>query len=82
MVGCDLQEAFTLSKRLREKVANHVIHADGKDISIKISIGVSELSGDMESLDSILNRADQALYLAKNLGRNRVEKSALEPSLR
>jgi diguanylate cyclase len=73
-VGCALQEAYSLSDRLREKVANHIIHAGGKDISIKISIGVSELSGNMENVDSILNRADQALYLAKNAGRNRVEK--------
>jgi diguanylate cyclase (GGDEF)-like protein/PAS domain S-box-containing protein len=81
-VGCDLQEAFTLSERLRERVANHVINADGKDISFKISIGVSELSGDMENLVSILNRADQALYLAKNAGRNRVGKSFPNPGIR
>jgi diguanylate cyclase (GGDEF)-like protein/PAS domain S-box-containing protein len=81
-VGCALQEAYSLSDRLRERVANHLIHAGGKDISIKISIGVSELSGNMENVDSILNRADQALYLAKNAGRNRVEKlSGSESSL-
>lgn len=80
MVECDLQKAFIVSERLRERVANHVISADGKDISIKISVGVAELSGDMESFESIMNRADQALYLAKNLGRNRVEKSSHESS--
>ena len=79
MVQCDLQKAFTVSERLRERIANHVISADGKDISIKISVGVAELSGDMESFESIMNRADQALYVAKKLGRNRVEKSSLGP---
>ena len=39
MVGCTLQEAFALSERIRERVANHVIQADSKDIRIKISIG-------------------------------------------
>lgn len=81
MVGCALQEAFTVSERLRAKVANHVIHANGHEISIKISIGVAELSGDEESWDSILNRADKALYLAKKAGRNRVEKSFKRPEL-
>jgi diguanylate cyclase (GGDEF)-like protein/PAS domain S-box-containing protein len=79
MVECDLQKAFTVSERLRERVANHVISIDGNDISIKISVGVAELAGDMESLESIMNRADQALYVAKKLGRNRVEKSSLGP---
>jgi diguanylate cyclase len=81
MVGCALQEAFIVSERLREKVANHNIFANGQDISIKISIGVAELSEDEESWDSILNRADKALYLAKNAGRNRVEKSSGRPDL-
>jgi diguanylate cyclase (GGDEF)-like protein len=79
MVQCDLQKAFTVSERLRKRIVNHVISADGKDISIKISVGVAELSGDMESFESIMNRADQALYVAKKLGRNRVEKASLGP---
>jgi diguanylate cyclase (GGDEF)-like protein len=80
MVDCDLQKAFAVSERLRDRVANHVIRAYGKDIRIKVSIGVAEVSGDMESFESIMHRADQALYLAKKLGRNRVEKSSLEPN--
>ncbi len=77
---CTLQEAYSLLERLRVKVANHVIQADNKEISIKISIGVSEFSGNRENVESILQRADQALYLAKNLGRNRVEKLSVTGS--
>jgi diguanylate cyclase (GGDEF)-like protein/PAS domain S-box-containing protein len=78
MAECDLQRAFAVSERLRERVANHVINANGQDIKLTISAGVAEMSGNRESLESIINRADQALYLAKGLGRNRVEKSSLE----
>jgi diguanylate cyclase (GGDEF)-like protein/PAS domain S-box-containing protein len=78
MVECDLQEAFTVSERLRERVMNHVIKADDQNINITISVGVAEISGDMESFESIINRADEALYLAKSLGRNRVEKALFE----
>jgi diguanylate cyclase (GGDEF)-like protein len=81
LVDCTLQEAYNVSERIREKVANHIMHANSQDISIKVSIGVAELSGDGESWDSVLNRADQALYLAKNAGRNRVEKLSLRPGL-
>jgi diguanylate cyclase (GGDEF)-like protein len=41
---------------------------------VTISIGVSSLKGDQPiSADSLLQLADQALYLAKDGGRNRVE---------
>jgi diguanylate cyclase (GGDEF)-like protein len=48
MIECDLQKAFAVSERLRERVANYVINTDGKDIGIMISVGVAELSGDMK----------------------------------
>jgi diguanylate cyclase (GGDEF)-like protein/PAS domain S-box-containing protein len=78
MIECDLQEAFTVSERLRERVMNHIIKADCQEINMTISVGVAELSEDVGSFESIFNRADEALYLAKSLGRNRVEKSPVE----
>jgi diguanylate cyclase (GGDEF)-like protein/PAS domain S-box-containing protein len=81
MVECDLEQAFAISERLRNRVANHVINANGRTINISISIGLSELSKiDLESFERLINRADHALYLAKSLGRNRVEKSCFESS--
>jgi diguanylate cyclase (GGDEF)-like protein/PAS domain S-box-containing protein len=82
LVDCALQEAYSVSERIREKVANYIMPVNSQDISIQVSIGVAELSGNGENWDSILNRADQALYLAKNAGRNRVEKSSLRPGLK
>jgi diguanylate cyclase (GGDEF)-like protein len=41
-------------------------------ISATVSIGVAELRGD-EPFESLLRRADRALYAAKDLGRNRVQ---------
>ncbi|WP_299018519.1 GGDEF domain-containing protein [uncultured Photobacterium sp.] len=42
------------------------------DLPVTCSIGVAELTGD-ESFESLLDRADSALYAAKQGGRNRVE---------
>ncbi len=39
---------------------------------ITVSVGVAALSGSLESAESLLNRADRALYQAKTTGRNRV----------
>lgn len=47
-------------------------HAPSPTITATISIGVAELRGD-EPFESLLKRADRALYAAKDLGRNRVQ---------
>lgn len=39
---------------------------------LTVSIGVAELSEDCADIDAMLLQADQALYLAKEQGRNRV----------
>lgn len=62
------RSAGTLAEILRNKIANHIIEDVG---SITISLGVAEyVSG--ESEEHWFNRADAALYQAKNTGRNRV----------
>lgn len=45
---------------------------DGQDISFTVSIGASCLNGQEEGLADLLNRADAALYNAKEQGRNKV----------
>jgi diguanylate cyclase (GGDEF)-like protein len=37
------------------------------------SLGVADYNRDMQGLDDLFNRADTAMYKAKNNGRNRVE---------
>jgi len=63
-----LQQATGLAEKLREIIAS-LTHVHGK--SVTISIGVSEYRSG-ESFDSWCDRADKALYQAKNNGRNRV----------
>ncbi len=62
------EQALELSQKLQEIVASHIF----RDISqLTISIGVSVCSKD-DSKKSLLKRVDDALYLAKNEGRNMV----------
>ncbi|PHS18800.1 MAG: hypothetical protein COA86_06395 [Kangiella sp.] len=62
-------EAEILAERLREKVANTNLHSK-LDIKGSISLGISELSGEMNSYSEWLTIADNALYKAKSNGRN------------
>lgn len=67
----DLSRAAKIGERARQAIAEKPIAAGGKQISITISIGVAERRGD-EERDSLIERADTALYQAKQAGRNKV----------
>jgi two-component system cell cycle response regulator len=74
----DLQMAKLVAERLCTVIADDpiVCTLDGTALDITTSIGVT-LAGDRtETVDSVLKRADTALYRAKNGGRNRVEAEA------
>lgn len=66
--------AVILANRIREEVSHQTINIDEKNINFTVSIGITALSYDDINFDSAFARADSALYMAKNNGRNRVEK--------
>ena len=68
-------EALVVAERLRRAIGETEITFDSSDtiIRITISIGVASLSHhECCSTDDLMNRADKALYHAKNAGRNQV----------
>ena len=66
-------KAYNIASRIREVTNKKRIPIDDKDIvSFTISGGVSILSKDDKSLEEVIKRADEALYRAKNSGRNRI----------
>lgn len=67
-------QALEVVERLREKVAEmSMMDASGQPIVATVSIGLACQQRGTYNLDRLLSRADQALYLAKRHGRNRVE---------
>ena len=67
-----LDSAMQLAERLRENVARLVVDPEHDNLRMTVSIGVSSLA-DSDSVESIIARADRALYKSKAFGRNRVE---------
>jgi diguanylate cyclase (GGDEF)-like protein len=67
-----VDEARELAERLRTSVSNYSISVDGQDITVTISIGISEVLQAEIKIDDALKRADDALYSAKKAGRNLV----------
>jgi len=68
----DTQGASLVAERIRASIAEIVIDTPIEPLSFTMSIGVSESANDDVTVDDALNRADKALYKAKEQGRNRV----------
>jgi diguanylate cyclase (GGDEF)-like protein len=61
-------------ERVRNTIENYKFQFDDKKIPVTVSLGFCLENGkDIKSLDDLILRADQALYRAKQNGRNRVE---------
>ena len=72
MPETDLDGARTAMEGLRQRVESTVVEGPESDpLYLGISIGVAELRG-TDTADTLIQRADAALYRAKRTGRNRV----------
>ncbi|MFV3131878.1 diguanylate cyclase [Niveispirillum sp. KHB5.9] len=76
----ELAAATLVAERIRASIGSHPVLHEDKAIPLTTSIGVATWRGEGESLAELLDRADQALYQAKQLGRNRVEASRITVS--
>ncbi len=68
----ELQNAYQVLDRLREHIASNSVYHEGKNIQFTVSIGLAQYSNADSSFASFLDRADKALYEAKETGRNKV----------
>lgn len=66
------QQAAETAERLRACISDQLFEVEGQIISVTLSIGVASASPDCPDLDTLIRHADQALYQAKEGGRNRV----------
>jgi diguanylate cyclase (GGDEF)-like protein/putative nucleotidyltransferase with HDIG domain len=73
---CDAHGAYVLAERIRAAVHEAVSDAKGGPLTISFGISTFPLHG--QSADGLLSTADQALYAAKRLGRNRSVISSAE----
>ncbi len=68
----NLSGALIHAERLRNDIEQYEFQGIGH---ITSSFGVTEFNAEKDDVESLLERADKALYMAKEYGRNRVEKA-------
>ncbi|NLG18196.1 MAG: diguanylate cyclase [Fibrobacter sp.] len=64
--------AREVAERLRKAVAETVISCNRGHLSVTISVGIAPLCSGTETTNSLIEKADLALYRSKHLGRNRI----------
>jgi diguanylate cyclase len=68
--GTQIQDATQFSERLRDAITEIGFHFRGTPVSITVSTGITAFLPE-DSPDHAFDRADKAMYLAKQAGRNR-----------
>jgi diguanylate cyclase (GGDEF)-like protein len=72
MPGSTAGQAAAVAERIRTEFAGHHLETLAGALTATVSIGVASCEEQAEGLESLLGRADAALYVAKRDGRNRV----------
>ena len=69
-----MKAASVVAERIRSTIEKRNIVFDGNTMTVQVSIGVTQFHPHVDhSNKSLVERVDQALYRAKDMGRNRVE---------
>jgi len=74
--GLDVQRASEVAEKLRSTIANQEFTHTwrlGKPVPFTVSIGVAQSKRGEHDVEALVKCADEALYRAKDTGRNRVE---------
>ena len=68
-----LKDALVIGERIRAKVSEHLFESDKRDtLRITVSVGITSYPENGRSHEELVSLADQALYRAKDEGRNLV----------
>jgi diguanylate cyclase (GGDEF)-like protein len=67
----DETEALAAAEHIRQAIAAQTIVTPPGKITVTVSLGIARLASQEDTLESLIRRADQAMYRAKSGGRNR-----------
>jgi two-component system cell cycle response regulator len=69
----DIEQSLIPTTRLKDTIQQASYNWEEETISITVSIGIACITTDMHRDHELIKRADEALYIAKKNGRNRIE---------
>jgi len=72
LTHCEINKAAEIAERLREKISHLVISLQDQRVYLTVSIGLTSVTSEDTDIKHVLQRADKALYFAKEHGRDQV----------
>lgn len=70
LLKSDANSAGRIAEKIIDEISRYEFQWEGQSFSVGASIGIAEITRDSVSVDSLMVRADNACYAAKNNGRN------------
>ncbi len=70
--GANLKNGLIVAEKLRRNVEEHTVRYGDNNCKVTISLGITCFIHNQDNENTIIKRADDALYRAKEIGRNRV----------
>jgi len=70
--GSTLKDGLNVAEKIRHNIESCIVKNEAGNYKVMVSLGISRFKND-DTVDTIIKRADDALYKAKKNGRNRVE---------
>lgn len=67
----DIEQAVIPLERFRKTVATLDLSYQGEPVNVTVSIGACQLTEEIKTKEELIEKADHALYEAKNSGRNK-----------
>jgi two-component system, sensor histidine kinase LadS len=74
--GAKIEAAHMIAERIRARICELPVTADGVKISVTVSVGVASALAHASLPETLIKNADLALYAAKHAGRNQVKLAA------
>jgi diguanylate cyclase (GGDEF)-like protein len=70
--GCTPEMALQVAERVQREIQGLTFNHEGQTFGITVSQGLTSLTAEDESVESLFARADAAMYEAKRQGKNRI----------
>jgi diguanylate cyclase (GGDEF)-like protein len=72
LIETDKKQGEIVAERIRKFIEDKSIKVYDEELKVTVSIGISTFPFDSKEVKSLINKADKALYSAKESGRNKI----------